>query len=421
MSSKDQDDTQANPLISGETGPDDETRRTPVETSQDSASSSESESTSQEAGETSAMNSGSDSKDQMASGMNVAPEAGEPQDPPGVRTLGTGAWRVILIVGLLALLLIAAASAFGGYLSGIDQRKQYESTQVAANVVEQFQLGTEDIAAGRYELARQRFEYVINLDPDYPGVTEQLAAVLLELNTTATPTAAATPTLMPTPDLRGAEELFAQAQVMLADERWTEAIDTLLKLRKDEPNFNTIDVDSMFYVALRNRGVQRILVDGDLEGGTYDLALAERFGPLDIEASNHRDWADLYVTGASFWGLDWGQAAFYFGQIVNVAPNLRDGTNMTATERFLTASTKYGDVLAENKEWCEAQAAYEAAYNISLDPALEQVINVAADKCRSGEKEDKEEEPPAETPAATEPPQETPVPTSTEPYPAPTQ
>jgi tetratricopeptide (TPR) repeat protein len=408
MSSDNQEEPQAITPASSGKGEKDETRRVPVESSPDSTISGGSESTSQQAGETVA--------------MQMAPDAGGPVEPAGIRTLGKGPWRLILIVGLLALLLIAAASAFGGYLSGIDQRKQFESTQVAVKVVEQFQLGIQDMDAGHYELARQRFEYVINLDPDYPGVTEQLAAVLLELNTTATPTAAATPTLTPTPDLRGAEELFSQAQVMLADERWSEAIDTLLKLRKDEPDFNTVDVDSMFYVALRNRGVQRILVEGDLEGGTYDLALAERFGPLDIEASNNRDWADLYVTGASFWGLDWGQAAFYFGQIVNVAPNLRDSTNMTATERFLTASVKYGDVLAENKDWCEAQAAYEAAYNISLDSALEQVINVAADKCRTGEKEEEDEEPPAETPITTEtPPQETPVPTETEPYPAPTQ
>jgi hypothetical protein len=89
--------------------------------------------------------------------------------------------------------------------------------------------------------------------------------VLLQLNTTATPTAVSTPTLTPTVDLRGAEELFSQAQVLLADEKWTEAIDTLLKLRKNEPSFQAVEVDSMFYVALRNRGVQRILSEGDLE------------------------------------------------------------------------------------------------------------------------------------------------------------
>ncbi|GAH16225.1 unnamed protein product, partial [marine sediment metagenome] len=94
----------------------------------------------------------------------------------------------------------------------------------------------------------------------------------------------------PTPDMRGAEDLFSHSQILLADQKWTEAIDTLLKLRKDDPDYQTVKVDSMLYVALGNRGVERILREGDLEGGTYDLALAEKFGPLDVEASSMRTW-----------------------------------------------------------------------------------------------------------------------------------
>lgn len=294
-------------------------------------------------------------------------------------------WPWLVTISLAALLLIAATSAFGGYLSGINERTNFEITQVAQQVSEQYQLGLEDFEAKRYELARQRFEYVIRLDPDYPGVTEQLALVLLEINTTATPTQVPTPTLTPTPDLRGVDELFSQSQILLADGKWTEAIETLLKLRKDEPDYQTIKVDSMLYVALRNRGVDRILREGDLEGGTYDLALAEKFGPLDIEASNMRIWADLYKTGSSFWGLDWGQAAYYFGQIVVVTPNLRDNTNMTAAERFRIASIKYGDVLAANKEWCLAQEQYEAAFTLGEDSAVQPTASWVTQKCSKSE------------------------------------
>lgn len=330
-------------------------------------------------------------------------------------------WIWLIILSLLALLVIAATSAFGGYLSGIQRRTSFEATQVTSKVDEQFQLGVQDLQAGRYELARQRFEYVINLDPGYPGVTENLAAVLLQLNTTATPTAVSTPTLTPTVDMRGAEELFSQAQVLLADEKWTEAIDTLLKLRKNEPSFQAVEVDSMFYVALRNRGVQRILSEGDLEGGTYDLALAERFGPLDVEASNMRTWADMYVTGASFWGLDWSQAVYYFGQLLLVGPNLRDSTNLTATERFRLASIKYGDFLAENGEWCKAFEQYTAAFNIGVDAAVEPTAAWVAEKCQGGEEPEEEEEPPTETPPTPgeTPPAETPTPEPPTPEPTP--
>ena len=351
-----------------------------------------------------------------------------PADGNGSKKGRSLSWPLLITISLAALLLIAATSAFGGYLSGINERTNYEVTQVAQQVSEQYQLGLEDLEAKRYELARQRFEYVIRLDPNYPGVTEQLALVLLEINTTATPTQVATPTLTPTPDMRGVDELFSQSQILLADGKWTEAIETLLKLRKDEPDYQTIKVDSMLYVALRNRGVDRILREGDLEGGTYDLALAEKFGPLDVEASNMRTWADLYKTGASFWGLDWGQSVYYFGQIIVVAPNLRDNTNMTAAERYRIATIKYGDALAANKEWCLAQEQYEAAFALGEDSSVQPTASWVTQKCTNSEKkEEKTQEPPppeavptegevpTESPPAepgpTEPPPSEPAPT----------
>lgn len=323
-------------------------------------------------------------------------------------------WPLIITFSLIGLLLIAATSAVGGYFSGINQRTNYEVTQVAQQVEEQYELALQDMEAKRYELARQRFEYVIKLDPNYPGVTEQLALVLLEINTTATPTLVPTPTLTPTPDMRGASELFSQSQFFLEDGEWTQAIDTLLKLRKDEPDYQTIKVDSMLYVALRNRGVDRILREGDLEGGTYDLALAERFGPLDVEANNMRTWADLYKTGASFWGLDWGQSAYYFGQIIVVAPNLRDNTNMTAAERFRIATIKYGDFLAASKEWCLAQEQYEAAFSMGSDPSVEPTASWVTQRCEKS----KQPQRPAQQPPPTE---ETPTGEASPSAPAPTQ
>jgi tetratricopeptide (TPR) repeat protein len=339
------------------------------------------------------------------------------------------------LISLLALLLVAGASAYGGYLSGIDQRTSLEATQVAGEVARQFQLGLEDLQAGRFEVARDRFEYVIQYNPAYPGVTERLAEVLLELNTTATPTAVPTPTLTPTVDLRSAEEMFSQAQVLLADEKWSEGLETLLKLRKEEPAYQTVEVDSLLYVALRNRGVYRILNEADLEGGTYDLALAERFGPLDVEASNMRTWADWYVTGVSFWGLDWGQAAFFFGQLIPVAPNLRDSSNFTATERFRQASIEYGDQLAEEGEWCAALEQYEAAFALGSDPQLEPTVADVAGECDEAGESDEDEgrnrdedqgdeqggdEATTETPPPDEEATATPEPEATEPYPAPT-
>jgi tetratricopeptide (TPR) repeat protein len=348
---------------------------------------------------------GDETQQSDLSAAQAGSAAGLGNDPPMEENVGKSrhsvSWPLIIIISLAALLLIAATSAVGGYFSGINERTNYEVTQVAQQVEEQFQLGLQDMEAKRYELARQRFEYVIKLNPNYPGVTEQLAMVLLEINTTATPTLVSTPTLTPTPDMRGASELFSHSQLLLVDGKWTEAIDTLLKLRKDEPDYQTIKVDSMLYVALRNRGVDRILREGDLEGGTYDLALAEKFGPLDVEASNMRTWADLYKTGASFWGLDWGQSAYYFGQIIVVAPNLRDNTNMTAAERFRIATIKFGDFLAANKEWCLAQEQYEAAFSLGSDPSVEPTATWVTKRCTNSKNNNQNNQPPPPPPEST--------------------
>ena len=94
----------------------------------------------------------------------------------------------------------------------------------------------------------------------------------------------------------------------------------------------------MLYVALRNRGVEKISKQADLEGGIYDLALAERFGPLDLDARGWREWSQWYIRGASFWEVDWAKSISYFSQVAPIAPNLRDASGWTASDRYRIAS-----------------------------------------------------------------------------------
>jgi tetratricopeptide (TPR) repeat protein len=290
---------------------------------------------------------------------------------------------------LLALLIFAGSILIGslvGYQSGIKQRTSYEATEAAAAIDEQFSLGLQDIEAGRYEVARQRFEYVIQLDPAYPGATDRLAEVLLVLNATATPTLAPTPTTIPvtpTPDLRGELDLFNQAQTHVANQEWEEAVVTLETLRQKNPDYEAIAVDGMFFVSLRNRGIQKISL-GSLEGGIYDLTLAERFGPLDTEADSWRTWARYYLTGASFWDVDWANAVYYFGQVAPQFPNMHDGTGWTASQRYLEAVVGYANWLAEHNEWCSAVEQYDLALELGADNSLNEARDQADLECSPG-------------------------------------
>lgn len=333
-------------------------------------------------------------------GSSVGPQAGprssEPAAPPIPPQASSGAapkparrrglpWFFFPILGLAILLGIFLLSAFGGYTSGIALRKGVEKTQVAQALEEQFQLGLQDMQQGEYYRARQRFEYVVELDPNYPGVTEKLAEVLLELSTTATPTLLPNPTESPTPDLRDNQQLFDQAQQAIAASDWAGAIDSLLALRKADPAFRAVEVDGLLFLALRNQGRDKILKESDLEGGIYDLTLAGRFGPLDAEAEGLLNWSSLYITGASFWGIDWEQAVNYFSQVAPQTPNLMDGSKMTATERLRIALFEYGNVLAGRGQFCKAVRAYQDSIAIAPDSKVQQAGELAAKGCAQGD------------------------------------
>jgi hypothetical protein len=222
---------------------------------------------------------------------------------------------------------------------------------------------------------------------------EQLAEVgdlysktLLELSTQGTPTPQPTPTptvpvYTPTPDLRGEEELFNLAQGQISEELWDEAIQTMESLRQKNLDYRTIEVDGMLYIALRNRGVNKILVEGSLEPGLYDLALAERFAPLDSQAEGFRTWTRFYLTGASYWGVDWAQAVYYFEQVYPALPNLRDGTNLTAKERFRIAALEYAKQLLSIEEYCQAQEYFDKALQIGDDPQIQPTVQWVGEQC----------------------------------------
>jgi tetratricopeptide (TPR) repeat protein len=290
-------------------------------------------------------------------------------------------WFVLPLTGIAILLFILLVSGFAGYQSGIGQRKNAEKTQVASLVEEQFQLAVQDVENGAYDRARQRIEYVIRLDPGYPGASDKLAEILLAISTTATPTILPTVSVTPTPDTRDVQQLYDNAQQALAAGDWSGAIDNLLVLRKSDPAFRTVEVDGTLFIALRNRGRDKILKDHDLEGGIYDLTLSEKFGPLDAEAKGLLSWSSLYITGASFWGIDWEQAVNYFSQVAPQMPNLMDASKMTATERLRQAYFEYGNTLAARGQYCAAVKAYQNSIAIAPNEEVQQAGELAAKGC----------------------------------------
>jgi tetratricopeptide (TPR) repeat protein len=297
----------------------------------------------------------------------IKSESTQPNNPISPRHRG----RTFLISAAI-LMIVMALTVLSGYQSGISVRKQNQSAALSQQLAEQFQFVDEDMQAGRYEIARQRLEYIISKDSSFPGAQEKLTEVLVQISLlqgiqSATPTSAPTPT----PDFTGAEQAYSRAAQLIASQDWPGALGALDQLRKLDPNYQQSQVDGMYYFALRNYGYNLIAQQGNLEGGIYQLTLAERFGPLDRDTNGLREGARVYLIGASFWELDWVQALFYFEQ-ARAWGNLWDGT-MTASERYWYASMRYGDQLFGQGKYCEEGEAYFQYQNALTVGALDKV------------------------------------------------
>jgi hypothetical protein len=302
-----------------------------------------------------------------------------PSSPPSSRIP-----KYFLIAALVALFLSLAvgSGALAGFQSARRALQTQKIDQTYRSLDEQFILAQEDQAAGRFEIARQRYEYILTQNPAYPAAADRLAEVMAILFATATPTTLPpTSTATPTRDLRPVEDLFKQARAQFSSQDWSGAIDTLTSLRQADAMYEVTRVDGMLYLALRQRGILKILHEANLAGGIYDLALAEAFGPLDVEANNARGWARLYMIGLSFWDVDPENAVYYFGQLAAAAPGLSDVDGWTANERYRVALIQYGDLLASQNNWCDAMQQYELSMAIAQGTEVTEKYKTASQQC----------------------------------------
>lgn len=311
-------------------------------------------------------------------------------EPPAGKKAGSGKRKwLFILAGIFLVVLAAGIGSWIGYQTAINERLEKQHGQVAMAAVTQYQLGLEDENAGRLDVARQRYEYVIKLDPNFPGIQERLSAVMLSQAQTNVPTIAPTETpipVTPTPDMRGIEEKYAAAATYMRANDWENAVAALELVRKEDITYRTADIDGMFYIALRYRGIQKIS-GGSLEPGIYDLTLSELFAPLDNQALGFRNWARYYLTGASFWGVDWEKVIEIFADVYPSMPNMIDSSGWTAQERYRVANLKYAEKLAGEGKYCEAVPYYETGLSLGPDEAATSAYEQVMRQCAPPEED----------------------------------
>ena len=319
-----------------------------------------------------------DTQQNKISGSSTQPVKVNDTQPVPVKEKKPRRWRTA-VLGILLVLLLGAAGGGLGYQRGIKDRLAKQNQQVLTDAATQFQYGVQQMVNGNYNLARTHFEYVFKIYPDFPGLTEKYTEVMVKLAESSMPTAQVMAT--PTRSNLNAEGLFNQATQEVQSMQWEAAMNTLEALRNEDTSYRTLDVDGLYYITLRFRAVDMIVKEGNLEEGLYLLSVVSRYAPLDHDAVNYSNWARLYLTGASYWEVDWEQVINYFSQLAPAFPNMHDGTGWTANDRFVKASEYYADQLAADGDHCNAIEYYQVAINVIPTEDLQDKYNFSYLKC----------------------------------------
>ena len=302
------------------------------------------------------------------------PDENTRPDRPLLRVLG------YIFIGLAVLIAVYGTVFFVAWDRGQVQRSQEEQTALDSELEKQMNLAREESAAGNYELAIRRLEWVLERDPDYPGAVALHEQALSELNRPVTPTPMLRETSAPadegTPATDpGPVEAFTTLEQIMDKEEWEQAITVITSFQSQYPNYQRQRTDSLLYDAYLNLG-QLMVMGEQVELGLFYFDQAEKLGDLPIEAEDQRIWADLYLLGISYYGVDWGTAIFYFRGLCAAAPFYQD-----ACGKLHEVLIAYADQYALNLDYCPAEALYSEANQLSSDTTLIEKVQAARDQC----------------------------------------
>lgn len=275
---------------------------------------------------------------------------------------------IVLVIGLCVV-------AYAGYRVGTDKNRIMAATTIASEVDLQYDLASNNIDLGEYKLAVERLEYVVNTDPDYPGAADMLDETRDLVDSTEIPIPESTKVVIAEQEFLTSSDRLSIIRMSYDKKEWQDVISNIDMLKASSADYNRDEVDGILFVALRNRGMQRI-EEGDLELGMADLEHAEQITGLDEVAGQRRRWASLYLSASMFWDINWKIVVDNLYILHQIAPNFRDTDN-----RLWTARTYYGDVLLKGEKYCLAKEQFAFALNMKQEASLEEKLLESVDNC----------------------------------------
>jgi tetratricopeptide (TPR) repeat protein len=277
--------------------------------------------------------------------------------PVGGHGLSGWVWLITLIVLISCVMVAFAAAGFGGLYQGLKERDRLN--QVTSR--EHYNRGLEHLKAHETELAMAEFEESIKLDPRFLDAYERLKELRVKATIEPTPTSVlvaevVTPTVSTLVTLSGAQADYDAG-------KWTDAIAKLLQLKAGDPTADAAQIGELLLGAYMKNGEQ-LLAQSSMEEAlrSYDAALALK--PDDSTAAEQKRLIDMYITASGLAGANWEEAIRQMTELYTLKPDFAD-----VKTQLYEDNENYGDLLAQNANWCEAADHYSRALELDSSSA----------------------------------------------------
>jgi hypothetical protein len=195
---------------------------------------------------------------------------------------------------------------------------------------------------------------------------------------TATPRPAPTEPAVAEEESTEGDELaleFERLQELVDEQRYSDAISALVAFQSEHPNYRRRESDQLLYDAYVNLG-QELLSGEQVELGLYYLSQAESLGDLSQEVEDQRFWADLYLLGIAYYGVDWETSAYFFRELCASAPFFQN-----SCQKLRDSLIALGDISAANLDWCPAETYYSEAASYNGETTITEKLSNARLMC----------------------------------------
>ena len=284
---------------------------------------------------------------------------------------------LIVIAGLVALY---ALVGYAAWQSGETIRNEREESQQAEQAARQVSLAQEDIAQGSYNLALRRLEWVLQRDPDNKDAQTVRRQADAALKTALTPAAPASPTPIPEPSptpgqISEPETEIGRLRRLAKQEKWEDLFEGTLVFQRQYPSYERLETDGFLYNSSLNLGLSYIQGD-QIEIGIYYLAQAENLGDLSQEALDYWLWAELYLQGMAYFGVNWGTTATFFRDLCLSAPFYQG-----SCDKLFDALLAHGTQYLVAQDYCPAVDLFREARQYGRSQDLDLKLNEAVQGC----------------------------------------